>query len=103
MIKRHLTEEQSKALTLLNDMGSILLCSASGPDVRSTAFRFLIREKLAVRNERAAYVITEAGKAALASGLYEKQPHVLIMPVTAKKIDDGRHAHLTYTGPEKSA
>lgn len=102
MIKRHLTEEQTKALALLNDIGPILLCSASGPDVSGAAFRFLVREKLAARTDRAAYAITEAGVAALSSGMYEKQPHVLMMPCGKPAAAAARTAHLTYTGPKAS-
>lgn len=102
MIKRHLTEQQRTALVCLN-AGSVPATLTPAHQLTQATLSYLKREKLVVINDHGSYAITEAGRAALESGLYEKQPHVLIMPVTAKKVDDGRTAHMTYTGPGKSA
>lgn len=103
MIKRHLTEQQRNALVCLH-AGSIPATLAPAHQLTQATLSYLKREKLVVISDAGSYAITEAGSAALESGMYDKQPHVLLMPASMKTADAGRAAHLTYTtGPGKSA
>lgn len=102
MIKRHLTADQRKALECLAGTVSIPATCAKAHQLTQATLYYLKREKLVVLTDGGSYAITEAGRASVESGMYEKQPHVLNMPVSAKKVDDGRTAHLTYTGPKAS-
>lgn len=96
MIKRHLTELQRNALMCLSG-GSIPATLTPAHQLTQATLSHLKREKLVVLTDSGSYAITEAGSAALESGMYEKQPHLLVMPASMKKADSGRTAHLTYT------
>lgn len=101
MIKRHLTEQQRNALVCLH-AGSVPATLAPAHQLTQATLSYLKREKLVVINDHGSYAITDAGRAALESGMYEKQPQILVFPVTAKPIDP-KEAGRVLNNPKKKA
>lgn len=83
MIRRYLTPSQRIALYSLQYHNGIPAMSLRRYDVAIETIYALKREKLVVEGDDARYRITEAGAAALESGLYEKQPQLLIIRVSS--------------------
>jgi len=105
MIKRHLTAKQREALECLKANGIIYVTRATRAAAHQLAYAtlcYLRREKLVVIGASGAYELTEAGAAALESGLYEKQPQVLVMR-TSLKVFEGNKAHQNAGHPGRSA
>lgn len=98
MIKRHLNDKQRAALECLAMTGTLPVTCAATHQLTQATLSYLKREKLVVINDAGSYAITEAGRAAIECGLYEKQPQMLIIPEGVKKADAGRTAHLNYSG-----
>lgn len=103
MIRRHLRALHIEAMTLIAQK------SVDGPAVLpvrtlgalAVPLSDLRREKLATCDEVGAYALTEAGSEALKTGLYEKQPIMMHMPVSAKVTPTTMNAHMTYSREPK--
>jgi len=83
MILRHLNQKQSSTLNTLVKQGGIPAMSLRRYDIALETIYALKREKLVTETNDARYSVTEAGSAALDTGLYEKQPQLLIIAVSS--------------------
>lgn len=99
MIKRRLTTVQLETLALIHSKtsgGAVVLTLKQRGDL-SAPLSVLRREKLVTCDQIGSYALTEAGAEALSTGLYEKQPHTLNMPESAKI--PAAKIPMTYMGP----
>lgn len=99
MIKRLLTTLQLETLALIYSKtsgGAVVLTLKQRGDL-SAPLSVLRREKLVTCDQIGSYALTEAGAEALSTGMYEKQPHALRMPVSLKT--PAAKIPMTYIGP----